>query len=291
METTTAKTSGQKDVYAIINDRVIELLEKGIVPWRVPWYAAGIPANLMTRKPYRGINSALLASLGYEHNIFVTENQLGEIGGSIKANEKPHMIARWNYKDGEDDKKGGTLSYYRVYNVAQCAGISADLLFGPHLELFPLDACESIVGHMPHCPAIKSKEQIAYYDPVTDVVNMPKKTAFNDPESYFAMLFHQLLHSTGHYTRLDRMGLIQMAECGYQSPSLEELVAEIGTGHLLSLTGIADKVEQDGISASGWLGYLQKNRYIIFNAFSLALKAIDFILDTESDVEDKQKEE
>ena len=50
------------NVYEIVTTRVLDQLHKGTVPWRKPWstITAG-PRNLITNKPYRGINLFLLS--------------------------------------------------------------------------------------------------------------------------------------------------------------------------------------------------------------------------------------
>ena len=51
-------------VYEIITNQILAELERGAVPWRKPWGTLP-PANLITRKPYRGINVFLLGFAGY----------------------------------------------------------------------------------------------------------------------------------------------------------------------------------------------------------------------------------
>ena len=65
METATVK----KDVYQIVTERIIEQLQQNKVPWQKPWTEAGVPQNLITRRPYRGINVMLLALQDYPLNL------------------------------------------------------------------------------------------------------------------------------------------------------------------------------------------------------------------------------
>src|SRR5580700_6740336 len=104
-QTATTKRGAQKDVQAILTEKVIEKLKNGIVPWRVPWIEAGIPENLISHNAYKGINRILLASLGCGRNIFITEKQLGEIGGTLIPGERPHLLG---YLD--NGKKKGEAS-------------------------------------------------------------------------------------------------------------------------------------------------------------------------------------
>ena len=129
----------KKDVYSIVTDRIIEQLEKGKIPWRKPWTEAGIPRNLISGKAYKGINVFLLASLGYAHNFFLTENQLGAIGATKKEDEIAHIVVFWKWKkddemDDEENEKTQPSSpikpiirFYKVFNVAQCNGIQKSL--------------------------------------------------------------------------------------------------------------------------------------------------------------------
>lgn len=285
METATAAKSGTKDVYDIINDRILEQLEKGIVPWRINWHKAGPPTNLISKLPYRGVNAMLLAIEGYELNYFLTEKQLEKIGATILPNKKPHVVAFWNNKDGNGkEKKQGALGYYKVYNVAQCSGISSELIMPFTQSEDPADFCEHVIGGMPHRPEIRHKEAQPYYDPLLDIVNVPKKSN-KEKANYYAVLLHQLVHSTGHHTRLDRMGLVQMREVSYTGSSLEELVTEIAAGQLYSHTGLTAGADDSWPSATEWYEELVKNKYFIFTACTLALKALDFILDTKSETD------
>src|SRR5205823_6369390 len=115
----------------IITEQIIaQIKQKGILPWRQPWTDAGMPRNLISMRPYRGINVMLLAMLGYERNLFLTFKQVKEIGGRVKQGEKSHMIVYWNYvarkaKEGEkvEDRNGkkqvAILRYYSVFNIEQ----------------------------------------------------------------------------------------------------------------------------------------------------------------------------
>ena len=282
MEATTAKTGTRKDVQTIINDKIIEQLEKRIVPWCKPW-TAGIPINLITRKPYRNINLLLLSCLGYDKNIFIRENQMKTVGASILPGERAHMVAFWNYKDEAGKDQAPQLRYYFVYNVAQCSGISEDLLNVAANDPFDFEACQRIVSDMPHRPELRSKESMAFYDVLEDCINMPKEKAFRSKEEHYSALMHQLVHSTGHHTRLDRMGVVQMTEYGYTGCSQEEIVAGTGTRYLEALTGISSSAPQTDEYIKSCICKLQSDKTLIFTSASLAQKAIDFILDLKAD--------
>jgi antirestriction protein ArdC len=288
-ETATEKKVASKDVYRIINDKVIAQLEKGIAPWRVPWTEAGAPVNLISQKAYKGMNVMLLAPLGYERNVFITENQLKDVGGTIKPGERPHMAVYWNYKDKDGaENKTPMLRYYQVYNLSQVAGILTELVPDVVREADPIAACERIIGNMPKYPSVRHKENKAYYTPLDNYINLPKQKSYANDAAYYNALFHQLVHSTGHHTHLDRMGLVQMPEHGWEAYSLEELVAEIGACYLRSLAGIASPFDET-TEVSGWIPKFRKDPYLIFTAANLAQKAVDYILNVKAVEETKEE--
>ena len=95
------------DVYQIVTNRIIELLEQDIIPWRKPWISGGCPQNLISKKKYRGINVLLLSSLNYAQNYFLTFNQVVQLGGSVKQNEKAHFVVFWKWLDKKADEGQG----------------------------------------------------------------------------------------------------------------------------------------------------------------------------------------
>lgn len=79
-------TSTKLDVYQLVTDQIIVLLEQGLIPWQKPWNDAGIPMNLLSKRKYRGINLWLLLTLSYERNFFLTWDQIKGCGGSYYFN-------------------------------------------------------------------------------------------------------------------------------------------------------------------------------------------------------------
>ena len=82
-------------VYEIITDRVIQLLEKGTVPWRQPWATEGPPQNVVSRKPYRGVNVFLLSCVTYDRPYWITYKQANRFGGHVRKGEKGLPVIFW----------------------------------------------------------------------------------------------------------------------------------------------------------------------------------------------------
>ena len=288
----------KKDVYAIITDKIIAQLENGTVPWQKPWTTGGLPRNLISGKCYRGINIMLLGWNEYEDNRFLTFKQITDIGAKVKKGEKGHMVVFWNVVEKEQrtqenpvqncDSKKIILRYYIVFNISQCEQVPEKYLPQIERETTEIPSCENVVKNMPLCPVIKHKEQRAYYHPKDDYVNMPKKKSFNSDNAYYSTLFHELVHSTGNEKRLNRQSVVNNSKFGDETYSLEELVAEIGTCYLQSLTGITSEFVQSSAYIQGWLSKLKNDKRFIFIASNQAQKAIDFILNLKETTEDAQ---
>jgi len=286
--------SNKLDVYALVTGRIIEFLEAGTVPWQQPWTETGIPMNLISKRPYRGINLWLLLSLNYERNLFLTWDQLKKLGASVNQGEHGHIVVFWKNvpkKPEELDAHGkvktvAMLRYYKVFNVAQCRDIPQHLIEPLAAANYdPLLECEAIINDMPNCPLIKHKEQEAYYHLEQDYINMPKRKSFKSIESYYSTLFHELVHSTGSEKRLGRKTITEIAEFGSEPYSFEELIAEMGASYLSSFTGILDKGIKNSVAyISGWLQILRNDKRMIVQASGQAQKAVDLILNLKGDV-------
>jgi len=281
-------SSEKLDVYQLVTNQIIQRLEAGVIPWQKPWADAGMPMNLISKRPYRGINLWLLNTLPYERNLYLTWDQLKKIGGSVKQGEHGQIVVFWKQvkKQSEEmdsadkPKQAPLLRYYKVFNVAQCRDIPVDLVPEMHKDdVIPIQECEAIISTMPSCPEIKHKEQKAFYHIEQDYINMPKKKSFKTPESYYSTIFHELVHSTGAEKRLGRASITEMSEFGSPAYSIEELIAELGAAYLCSFSGILPKEIENSVAyISGWLEQLKNDKRFIVTASGQAQKAADLIL-------------
>lgn len=277
----------KQDVYEIINTRIIDQFEQGKIPWRQTWTKSGYPTNLITKRPYRGINVWLLLSLGFTRNLFLTYKQVKNAGGKIKEGEKACPVVFWNWiepkeTDPEGTKKKPMLRYYLVFNIEQCEGLPENL---NHYEsellkdIQPIQLCGEVYENMPKKPKLQHKENQAYYHPLFDYVNMPKMNNFESAEAYYETLFHELIHATGHKTRLDRKELVQQAAMGGEQYSIEELIAEIGACYIASFCGMPQNDFSNHVAyIEGWLSKLKGDKRFIIYASGHSQKAADYIL-------------
>src|SRR5882672_10875161 len=221
----------RSSVYQIVTDQIIKQLEFGVAPWRKPWRTE--PAcNLISGKEYRGINKFLLAPQGYGSKYWLTFAQANKLGGHVMKGAKSSLITYWNV--GQErittDEKGIThkskpflLKYFNVFNVEQCEGLDSLGLGKVPARVPNLDQCERIVSNMPNRPHLDQSSR-ACYRPATDTVSMPSKTAFESSEGFYSTFFHELVHSSGHASRIGRDGIEHIENFGSESYSKEELI-------------------------------------------------------------------
>jgi antirestriction protein ArdC len=289
------------DVYKMITDRVVESLEKGAVPWQKPWSGgtAGIPRNFVSTKAYRGINVFLLSYTshmkGYQSPFWVSYKQAQSLGGNVRKGEhSPSPVVFYRVienkmdtskREGEvssdDLKSHAMLRYTPMFNTDQCEGLKVpDLSEAPKKEHERIASAQSIIDAMPYAPTINVRpSNRAFYSPMSDAVTVPELSQFDNAELYYATLFHELGHSTGHETRLNR-DLNNHGGHGSHEYSKEELVAEFCASYLCGIAGIENRtLENQTACINGWLTILkdQKQRKWLTWAASQAQKAADYI--------------
>jgi antirestriction protein ArdC len=272
------------NVYEIVTEQIIKQLESGNVPWRKPWITAS-PCNLVSQNEYRGINTFMLSASGFPSRYWLTFNQAAKLGGHVKQGEHGSIVVYRNVGQEKLNPKTGKVSkpfllrYYKVFNLAQTEGIAHKLgLAEASAKPVPdIAACESLVAAMPNAPAIVASDR-AWYRPSTDQVGMPSKSLFHSSEAYYATLFHELSHSTGHWSRVGRDSIEQLNTFGSESYSKEELVAEMGSAMLCGVTGIAPAVIENSVAyLRSWLSALKGDSKLVVTAASAAQKAADYI--------------
>jgi antirestriction protein ArdC len=263
--------------YQVITDRILALLEQGTVPWRQPWDSAlGLPRNLFSQRPYRGINVWLLTAMGAASPFWATFHQVKAAGGSIRKGERGVPVVFWKVYDGPADPETGeaekrfVLRQYTVFNAVQLDGVAVPELPAPSHRFTPIERCAQLVHAMPRRPAILHGHQRAFYTPATDTLPMPIPACFQSPDAYFATLWHDLTHATGHRSRLNRSTLTDLCLFGDPTYAREELVAEIGAAYLCGVCGIANTtIANSAAYLQSWMAVLRHDPTMLgFQALS-----------------------
>lgn len=287
------------EVYQTITNKIIEVMERGEVPWKRPWsaseYRLGECQNMVTRSKYRGINALLTSMLPYEKPYFVTFKQAKDLGGYIRKGEKGIPIVFWNFKEFTKEKTNESgqvetenysipfVRFYTVFNIDQCADIDTKKIPESNrpikeFSFSPIEKAESILNAMNEKPLIFHKEQKAYFSKASDFINMPRQNTFEKSEEYYSTLFHEIGHWTGHESRLNRKTLVDANMFGDHNYSKEELVAELTSAFLCSDCGIDQHViENQAAYLQNWLKALKGDAKLIIEASQQAQKAHDLI--------------
>lgn len=281
-----------RNVYQMVTDRIIEQMEKGVIPWQRPWSGGimGGAINYVTRRPYSLLNQMLLGRAGE----WLTFNQVKDQGGSIKKGAKSEMVVFFTlvpYKDEDgkedEDRFFPLLRYYRVFHINDTTGIESKIEQGEQEEekLEPIDAAEKIItGYLQREPKLKFQNNLpsaqAYYSPLSDKVVVPMLSQYDEPAEYYSTTFHELVHSTMKADRCNRAESRQaIAAFGDEAYSREELVAEIGSAMLCDTAGIeCEKAFKNSVAyIQGWLKKLKDDNHAIVWAASRAEKAAQYV--------------
>jgi antirestriction protein ArdC len=282
-----------KSVIQLVNEKIIEKLENGVNPWRKTWVTSGgirtnEPRNYITNKAYSGINFVLLDP-GY----YLTFKQCNELGGTIKKGAKGNLIvysAPYEKETDDEIKKGFVLKYYYVFRLEDCENIK-EIKTRPienvdYNETIMTDAAiDAIIEDYAKRTnlTLKNIEQDrAYYNHNRDTVVLPLTKQFENISEYYATAFHELGHSTGHHTRLNREGINGMNYFGSDKYSKEELIAEITSAYCMNYCGIETNATLENSAAylKAWANHLKGNtaNYFIMNATTHAEKAFKLIM-------------
>lgn len=280
------------NVYEQVTERIMELLEGGTVPWKKPWSSSEGARNLISNKPYRGINSFLLNCSPYSSPYWLTFNQARQKGGQVIKGEKSTPVVFWKWinavrnadesNNPENDSKLTKiplLRYYNVFNLNQIDGITAPAEEQPVNPFSPIEQAEQVISNMPHRPNIMFGGDRAYYSPRLDYIQLPAKEAFSSSEEFYSTTFHELAHSSGHSSRLSRRGILEPSYFGSHDYSQEELVAEFGASMLCATASIEQQtIENSAAYIQGWLKALKNDQKLAIVAAGQAQRAADFIL-------------
>lgn len=241
------------DLYEIVTEKIIKLLEQGVVPWKRPWGTIGLPRNLVSKKPYRGVNLFLLSASKYTSPFWLTLRQANQLGGFVRKGEESTLAVFWkveepNQSADQDEvtdvkqRRRFVLRYYRLFNLEQCELPQRMIDRLPKIETRqhkPIEACAEIIGCMPNPPEIVHGGSKAFYSLITDRVTLPPVELFTSIEEYYCSAYHELVHSSGHRSRLARKSILEGASFGSATYGFEELVSEMGAAFLCAEAGIS----------------------------------------------------
>lgn len=286
-----------KSVYEIVQEKMIKKIEEAIannekLPWQKPW-SGRMPVNYVSRKPYRGINVFMLMDEGSE---FITFKQIQELRKKnpeikLKKGSKSEMVVFFTmkqYKEKDEEtgeevvKQRPILKYYNVFPIHTVEGLESKFETFEHNQIEEAGRVitsyveESGIGY----EEIEGFGQ-AYYRPLNDSVHVPAMSGYKEIEKFYNVCFHELAHSSGHPSRLNRFDISAGSHVfGSESYSKEELVAEMTASMMLGSLGINTESTEANSQAylQGWLKAVKNDVKLLISASNQAQKACDMIL-------------
>lgn len=287
-------------------EMLFQAIEANPGKWQKGWVSlSNVPQNGKTGRNYNGSNALFLYVLaevnGYKDPRWVTFNQAKELDASIKSGEKSAPVFFWSTYDKKtkkefdpktvidmtpedrrkymDENLRPVLKMYYVFNAEQCTNFPARENKGPTMTPEELakqnELIEGIIRNSEAPISYGGNE--AYYRPSTDTIQLPKIEDFKTKNSYYATALHEISHSTGHPSRLNRD---LKGGFGSASYAVEELRAELASVFMQTEMGInLGDAELDHHAAylKGWLAECKKDPDIFFKAASDAGKIVDYI--------------
>lgn len=289
--------------YQVVTDVILEKLSEGVVPWRKTW-ASGIPCSLGSGKEYRGINIILLGLKDFTSRYWVTYKEALRLKGFITKGSKGSAVVYWHWRteeerermknDGKSNAPAPCFPFlFTAFNLEQSEGISRpenDL----HLKRKDrLEEAEAVIRGLVGSPIIAHAQQLApCYMPEVDLIQMPHLSQFKSANHYYSTLFHELIHSTGHRSRLNRELKGRDTE-SVQEYGFEELVAEIGAAFLCALTGIENErtINDQASYIAHWQEFLKGDQSAFMRASSEAQRAVDLVRGISFEAEQDSKKQ
>lgn len=261
---------------------------------------------------------------GFASNTWLTFKQVQAQGGTVRPGSKSTLVVFWKSGVSEDrDDKGVQkrwfmLRYFNVFNLDQTHGVvltaaqkraEAARLDAEGLDLNPIEDAEAIVASYfvrDGAPTLRTGSDRAFYLPASDVITVPDRDqyAYNSVATsdeaaaaddldaitgaeFYSTLFHEIGHSTGHESRLDREGITGFDHFGSGQYAAEELVAEFTSAFLCAEAGIDNTLANSAAYIAGWKSRLADDPNLIIAASGKAQKALDYVMGVDPSARDE----
>lgn len=279
------------DIHTRITNQIIAQLESGVRPWVQPWKTGATVSRPLRHDgtPYSGVNILLLwaeaVERGYLRPTWMTFRQALALGGHVRKGERGAMVVYANQIIREEADEAGEpveqripfLKAYTVFNLDQIDGLPERYAPQPQPTINPEVRIGAAEAFFRACEAdIRHGGGSAFYAPGPDFVQMPAFESFQDAQSYYATLGHEMIHWTRHSSRLDRdLGRQRHGDEGY---AREELVAELGAAFLCADLGLAPEPREDHAAyIASWLQVLRDDRRFVVSAAAHAQRAVAWL--------------
>ena len=281
-------------------------IEAGTAPWQKSWKRGEnrIPENFSTEKQYQGGNTLELmvqrTAKSYNDHRWGTYRQIAAAGGHVRKGEQGTRILAYKppkrrdtqetttpgegaeeKRDARDAEKTrrGTWKHYTVFNVEQAEGLKLPERKGVAI---PQWEAQQNVEKVIRASGVTIREvngDRAYYNMARDHIVLPERAQFKSAEAYYQTALHEVGHSTGHKSRMNRESLQQGTTDGFgsQAYAREELRAEISAMMSSERLGVAYEPQHGAAYVASWVKALKDDPQEIYKAAAEAGRISDYV--------------
>lgn len=298
-EQSAAAKAKAEEVRTKLVAEVIEAIKAQPLTWSKTWtdsLADGLPVNAATGQMYRGGNVLWFliagAFAGYSSQAWGTAKQWHSIGCRVRDDEWGNTTLglfwkQWRRKTDRIDPDTGDAVYetlpmlrsFGVYNADQVDVIDPAKYEarGKVKRYVQPDDAEYPGSDLLECvPADVIYGPSPSYAPNSDTVRMPTLQQFTSPTEFATTFAHELVHWTGHASRLDRP---KHERWGDQAYAFEELIAELGAVMFAAHVGVDYITRQNHVAyLQSWVAKLADDPQALWTAATKASAALDLLL-------------
>jgi antirestriction protein ArdC len=125
------------------------------------------------------------------------------------------------------------------------------------------------------CPIYLKAIDQSFYACTSDYISMPEKEQFKDGQAFYATMLHEMAHSTGIESRLNRDKFYSRDNKDY---GREELVADLTAGLCSLFFGIAAGIREENAQyLKGWIKNIKEEPKYLMSVLCDSMKAVKFI--------------
>ena len=288
-------------------DVLMTSIENNPARWERGWVSLSVmPINGVTHKHYNGVNALFLYAVaekyGFKDPRWVTFHQAKELGANIKAGAKASEVFFWSRYDKKTKKQfdertldGMTeeekreylaenvkpvLKFYQVFNAEQCDKFPeyTKQEMSDEERQHQNALIETVIKNS-EAPVHYDGGSQAYYSPSSDSIHLPTIESFKSMNSYYATALHEIGHSTGHPSRLNRDF---SGDFGSENYAIEELRAELSSVFMqaeLDIDLSDAEIANHGAYLKSWLEVVKNDPKTFYSAANDAGKSANYLKD------------
>lgn len=297
----------KKSFRDIVSERFLKALEENPKEWKKGWEysSTGRPFNIATNSLYSGVNLFWLKQQeldkGYNDPRWATFKQIQDNGWKLQKGSKGEKVEYWmpidrkegrslswneykNIEDKDERLDDNSERYiirckiFTVFNASQIEGAVEFELKQIYNDVSPDIIIEKISTGMNVLIEEFPNSRRAYYSLNEDKIHMPLHTQFKNDYAYSSTALHELGHSTGHRSRLNRK---LDNSFGTESYAFEELVAEITScfmSEYVESPMTEDFMKNHEAYVQSWANEIRNNKNYLFKAITEADKASNYMI-------------